>query len=100
MASATTAVNKLEISLAFFIVGLLVKLAGVDEKTMHQAPEVLQRLLWIAIGMGVLFSAGALVASFKFKMDEAMMDDIRRQLEARRQARSLTAREEAPDSAA
>ena len=92
--------NKLEISLAFFIVGLLVKLAGVDEKTLHQSPEVLQRLLWIAIGMGVLFTIGALVASFKFKMDEAMMDDIRRQLEARRQAKSLAAEENAPDSAA
>ncbi len=84
--SVTAFMNKLEISLSVLIVGWLVKLSGVDPTTTIQQPEVLQKLLWLAIGPGIFFTFCALVMSCLFKLNEQSMDGVRKALENRRAA--------------
>lgn len=80
--------GKLEISLSLGIVGGLLWLIGYREETSTQTPEVVTKLMWVAISIGILFTAGALIAAFRFKMDAAQVNDIHRQLEARRAAKA------------
>ncbi|MEO7101086.1 MAG: MFS transporter [Luteolibacter sp.] len=88
--SVTAFMNKLEISLSVLIVGWLVSFSGVDPKTTIQQPEVLQKLLWFAIGPGIFFTCGALVMSCLFKLNEKSMDGVRKALEERRAANGKT----------
>ncbi|MEO7934117.1 MAG: MFS transporter [Chthoniobacterales bacterium] len=80
--------NKLEISLSVLIVGWLVNFSGVDPKTTFQHPEVLQKLLWLAIGPGIFFTFCALVMSCLFKLNEESMNGVRKALENRRAAKA------------
>ncbi|MEO5913770.1 MAG: MFS transporter [Luteolibacter sp.] len=87
--SVTAFMNKLEISLSVLIVGYLVNFSGVDPKTTIQQPEVLQKLLWFAIGPGIFFAGGAFVTACCFKLNEESMNGVRRALEDRRAAKAL-----------
>lgn len=78
--------SKLEISLSLGIVGGLLWLIGYDESTSTQSAEVVSKLLWVSISIGIFFTACALIAAFRFKMDEAQVNEIHRQLENRRTA--------------
>jgi Na+/melibiose symporter-like transporter len=53
-----------------------------------QAPIVITKLLWLAIAPGVLFTLGALFASYRFKMSEADVEEVRKKLQARRNAKA------------
>lgn len=88
--SVTAFMNKLEISLSVLIVGWLVKFSGVDPTTTIQQPEVLQKLLWLAITTGIVFACGALAMAFAFRMDEESMGEVRVVLEKRRASASLS----------
>lgn len=81
---------KLEISLSLGIVGGLLWLIGYNEATSTQSPEVITKLLWVAISIGIFFTAGALYAALRFKMDEAQVNEIHRKLEARRSANAAS----------
>ncbi|MES2477138.1 MAG: MFS transporter [Verrucomicrobiota bacterium] len=87
--SVAAFMNKLEISLSVLIVGWLVKFSGVDPTTTLQQPEVLQKLLWLAIAPGIIFAFGALVMALAFRLDEKSMSHVREQLEKRRADDSL-----------
>lgn len=87
--SVTAFMNKLEISLAVLIVGYLVKLSGVDPTTTIQPPEVLRKLLWLAIGPGIFFTMGALVMACCFRLNEKSMDGVRKALDDLRAAKQL-----------
>ncbi|HEY8960871.1 MAG TPA: MFS transporter [Luteolibacter sp.] len=85
--------NKLEISLSLGIVGGLLWLAGVNESSSTQEPWVIKNLLWLAIGPGVFFTACALIASYRFKMTEADVEEVRKKLQARRIAKAASEEE-------
>jgi glycoside/pentoside/hexuronide:cation symporter, GPH family len=94
--SVVSFMNKLEISLSVMIVGWLVGFSGVDPTTTIQHPAVLQKLLWLAIGLGILFTFCALVMSICFKLNEEVMNTVRKTLEERR----ASGKESEPASAA
>lgn len=79
--------GKMEISLSLGIVGGLLWFIGYNESTSTQAPEVISKMLWISISLGIFFTIGALIAACRFKMDAAQVQDIHRQLETRRSAK-------------
>lgn len=87
--SVVAFMGKLEISLSVLIVGYLVTFSGLDQKIAKQAPEVLQKLLWLAIGPGIFFTFFALLMALRFRMNEATMVEIRQKLDSRRAAESL-----------
>jgi len=91
--------GKLEISLSLGIVGGLLWLAGYKEETTVQAPIVITKLLWLAIAPGVLFTVGALLAAFRFKMNEADVEGVRKKLQARRAAKAALDDEAATEHA-
>ena len=80
--------SKMEISLSLGIVGGLLWMIGYNESTSTQSPEVISKLLWVAISLGIFFTSCALIAAFRFKMNEALMLDVREKLDARRLASS------------
>lgn len=87
--------GKLEISLSLGIVGGLLWLAGVNEGSTTQEPIVITKLLWLAIAPGVFFTVGALLASYRFKMNEADVEEVRKKLQARRAAKMASEESEA-----
>lgn len=87
--------NKLEISLSLGIVGGLLWLAGVNESSATQEPWVIKNLLWLAIAPGVFFTACALLASYRFKMTGADVEEVRKKLQARRVAKEASENEAA-----
>ena len=74
------------------VVGGLLWLVGYNEATSTQAPEVITRLMWAAIVPGIIFTAGALFAACRFKMDAAQVHEIHRQLDSRRKAKEAGVR--------
>lgn len=77
-------VNKLEISLSVVVVGYLVDLSGFDSKLATQPDAVMTKMLWMAIIPTAFFTFCGVVLSRKFRMTEASMDLVRKQLEERR----------------
>jgi len=91
---------KMEISLCTLIVGYMVVWSGLDLKlTTPQAPEVLNRLFWMAIIPNIIFTLGAFLLTLKFPMTEATMAEVRRQLDERHHKNPETAPDnEVPDA--
>jgi len=89
-------VQKIEISLCALLVGYLVVWSGLDTKIASQPPEVLQRLFWLAVVPNVVFTAGYFVLALRFPLTEAMMNEVRRQLDARHHAEAEAAPEAQP----
>jgi glycoside/pentoside/hexuronide:cation symporter, GPH family len=89
-------VQKIEISLCALLVGYLVVWSGLDTKITSQPPEVLQRLFWLAVVPNVVFTAGYFVLALRFPLTEAMMNEVRRQLDARHHAEAEAAPETQP----
>ncbi len=77
-------VQKLEISLTVLIVGYLVSYSGLDPKVPVQGDEVVSRLLWLALAPNIVFTFITMLLSTQFKMDEAFMAGVRRELDERR----------------
>jgi GPH family glycoside/pentoside/hexuronide:cation symporter len=80
--------GKLEISLALGIVGGLLWVAGVNESSPVQTDAVITKLMWLTVAPGVFFTACALIASWRFKMGEAEVNEIRDKLAMRRDAKA------------
>jgi glycoside/pentoside/hexuronide:cation symporter, GPH family len=79
-------VQKLEISLTVLIVGYLVSFSGFDPKLPNQPDSVITRLLWLALTPNIVFTFITMIVATRFKMDEAFMADVRKQLDARHAA--------------
>jgi len=77
-------VSKLEISLTVLVVGYLVDLSGFDPKLVVQPAAVMSKMLWMAIIPTGFFTFCGLMLAMRFKMNEESMDQIRRELDARR----------------
>ena len=84
-------VQKIEISLCALLVGYLIVWSGLDTKIAAQPPEVLDRLFWLAVLPNIVFTAGYFFFALRFPLTEAMMADVRRQLDARHQAAASSA---------
>ena len=84
---------KMEISLCTLVAGYLVAFSGLNVKLNVQSPHVLDKLFWMAIPTAIFFAAVSLLLTIKFPMTEASMVEVRRQLDAKREAHP----ESAPD---
>ena len=85
---------KMEISLCTLLVGYLVTFSGLNVKIAVQPEWVLHKLYWMAIVPNIVFSFVTLLLTLRFPMTAASMAEVRRQLDARHQARP----ELAPDN--
>jgi GPH family glycoside/pentoside/hexuronide:cation symporter len=77
---------KLEISLTVLIVGYLVSFSGFAAGRPDQPDAVIHRLLWLALTPNIVFTFVTLIVATRFRLDESVMADVRRQLDERRAA--------------
>lgn len=82
-------VQKIEISLCALLVGYLIVWSGLDTKIATQPPEVLRRLFWLAVIPNIVFTTGYFVFALRFPLTEAMMNEVRRKLDARHLAAAV-----------
>lgn len=64
--------------------GLVLELCGFSAKLTHQSPEVLQRMFWTYLLLPVGISLIAAAIAVFYPLNRARMQEIRRELEARR----------------
>lgn len=82
--AVTAFMGKMEISLSLGIVGGILWMVGYNEASSAQAPELISKLLWSSISLGIFFTACALIAACRFNMNAAQVNEIHRLLEIRR----------------
>lgn len=86
-------VAKMEISLTVLIVGYLVSFSGFDPKLAVQSPEVLHKMLWLAVVPNVIFTLLTLVTAMRFPLTAAEMAEVRRKLDSRHKVAPIEERE-------
>lgn len=88
-------VSKIENSLCMLLGGYMVAFSGFNthlaQQMAQQPDEVLTRLRWLGFTPAIVFTGVAFLLAFFFPLTRPIMDDVRRQLEARRAARAAGA---------
>lgn len=78
-------VQKVEISLCVLIVGYTLEWSGYDGKLAIQPADVLDRLYWFSVIPNIVFTALYFLLSLRFPLTEAIMGEVRKKLDARRE---------------
>jgi len=79
-------VQKFEISFCVLLVGYTLDWVGFNGKLTIQPTEVLDRLYWCSVIPNIVFTSIYFALALRFPLTEAMMNEVRRQLDARHQA--------------
>lgn len=96
-------VSKIENSLCMLLGGYLLSMSGFDaqaaQHAVQQAPEVIDRLRWLAFTPQIAFALIAALIAFRFPLTPQRMDEVRRLLAERRAAAQADREREAAAAA-
>jgi GPH family glycoside/pentoside/hexuronide:cation symporter len=88
-------VSKIENSLCILLGGYLLSMSGFDaqaaQHAVQQAPEVIERLRWLAFTPNIVFAVVATIVVLRFPLTPQRMEEVRRLLTERRAAAQPTA---------
>jgi Na+/melibiose symporter-like transporter len=84
-------VQKIEISLCILLVGYILDWVGFNGSLTTQPAEVLNRLYWLSVIPNIIFTSLCFILALRFPLTEAMMTEVRKQLDKRHQAAAAAA---------